>query len=49
MTKTPQMENQLHLARKIEDYGFAALWLRDVTMQNLHIDDNAKCMIYGFI
>ncbi|WP_268614409.1 hypothetical protein [Paenibacillus alginolyticus] len=43
------MENQLHLARKIEDYGFAALWLRDVTMQNLHIDDNAKCMIYGFI
>jgi luciferase-type oxidoreductase len=42
MTKTPQMENQLHLARKIEDYGFAALWLRDVTMQNLHIDDNGQ-------
>lgn len=42
MTKTPSMENQLHLARTIEEYGFAALWLRDVTIQNLHIDDNGQ-------
>jgi luciferase-type oxidoreductase len=42
MSKTPIMENQLQLARAIEDYGFAALWLRDVTMQNLHIDDNGQ-------
>src|ERR1700730_15290980 len=42
MSKTPIMENQLELARKIEDYGFAALWLRDVTIQNLNIDDNGQ-------
>ncbi|WP_424769213.1 TIGR03571 family LLM class oxidoreductase [Paenibacillus sp. sgz302251] len=42
MRKTPIMENQLQLARKIEDFGFAALWLRDITVQNLHIDDNGQ-------
>jgi luciferase-type oxidoreductase len=42
MSKTPIMENQLQLARKIEDFGFAALWLRDVTIQNLNIDDNGQ-------
>jgi luciferase-type oxidoreductase len=42
MSKNPDMENQLNLARKIEDYGFAALWLRDVTIQNLNIDDNGQ-------
>ncbi|KIL45256.1 TIGR03571 family LLM class oxidoreductase [Jeotgalibacillus soli] len=42
MSKDPIMENQLELARKIEDYGFAALWLRDVTIQNLNIDDNGQ-------
>jgi hypothetical protein len=36
------MENQLSLACKIEDHGFAALWLRDVTIQNLNIDDNGQ-------
>ncbi|OXT18523.1 LLM class flavin-dependent oxidoreductase [Bacillus sp. OG2] len=39
MSKYPIMENQLPLARKIENHGFAALWLRDVTIQNLNIDD----------
>jgi luciferase-type oxidoreductase len=39
---TPKMENQLHLARTIENFGFSALWLRDVTIQNLHIDDNGQ-------
>ncbi|MFX3673640.1 MAG: TIGR03571 family LLM class oxidoreductase [Paenisporosarcina sp.] len=42
MSKNPIMENQLELALKIEDYGFAALWLRDVTIQNLNIDDNGQ-------
>lgn len=42
MSKYPIMENQLTLARKIEDHGFAALWLRDVTIQNLNIDDNGQ-------
>jgi luciferase-type oxidoreductase len=42
MSKMPLMENQLQLARKIEDYGFSALWLRDVTMQDLTIDDNGQ-------
>lgn len=42
MSKYPIMENQLPLARKIEDHGFAALWLRDVTIQNLNIDDNGQ-------
>jgi luciferase-type oxidoreductase len=42
MTQTPQMENQLRLAQKIEDFGFSALWLRDVTIQNLNIDDNGQ-------
>ena len=42
MSKYPTMENQLSLARKIEDHGFAALWLRDVTIQNLNIDENGQ-------
>jgi luciferase-type oxidoreductase len=42
MSKNPIMENQLELARKIEEYGFASLWLRDVTVQNLNIDDNGQ-------
>lgn len=42
MSKYPIMENQLSLARKIEAHGFAALWLRDVTIQNLNIDDNGQ-------
>ncbi|RFU60565.1 TIGR03571 family LLM class oxidoreductase [Peribacillus glennii] len=42
MSKNPIMENQLELASKIEEYGFASLWLRDVTMQNLNIDDNGQ-------
>ncbi|RFU69605.1 TIGR03571 family LLM class oxidoreductase [Bacillus sp. V59.32b] len=42
MSKMPRMENQLQLARAIEDFGFAALWLRDVTMQDLTIDDNGQ-------
>ncbi|CAK6474832.1 MULTISPECIES: hypothetical protein [Bacillaceae] len=42
MSKNPIMENQLELARKIEEYGFASLWLRDITMQDLNIDDNGQ-------
>ncbi|GGG03497.1 TIGR03571 family LLM class oxidoreductase [Paenibacillus abyssi] len=42
MAKYPIMENQLQLAQMIEHYGFAAMWLRDVTIQNLDIDDNGQ-------
>jgi alkanesulfonate monooxygenase SsuD/methylene tetrahydromethanopterin reductase-like flavin-dependent oxidoreductase (luciferase family) len=42
MIKTPVMDQQLELAQKIEHLGFAALWLRDVTIQNLQIDDNGQ-------
>ncbi|WP_409304872.1 TIGR03571 family LLM class oxidoreductase [Peribacillus sp. SCS-155] len=42
MSKYPIMENQLELAVKIEQFGFASLWLRDITMQNLNIDDNGQ-------
>lgn len=42
MSKMPRIENQLELAHQIEDFGFAALWLRDVTMQDLTIDDNGQ-------
>ena len=42
MSKYPMMENQLELAQKIEAFGFSALWLRDVTIQNLSVDDNGQ-------
>jgi luciferase-type oxidoreductase len=42
MRQTPIMENQLELARTIEEFGFSALWLRDITMQDLQIDDNGQ-------
>ncbi|MEH7741586.1 TIGR03571 family LLM class oxidoreductase [Bacillus subtilis] len=38
----PKMENTVELARKIEDFGFAAIWLRDVTMQDLESDDHGQ-------
>src|SRR4051812_1013441 len=40
--KLPKMENTVELARKIEDFGFSAIWLRDVTMQDLNSDDNGQ-------
>jgi luciferase-type oxidoreductase len=38
----PKMENTVELARKIEDFGFAAIWLRDVTMQDLNSNDHGQ-------
>lgn len=40
--KLPKMENTVKLARKIEDFGFSAIWLRDVTMQDLESDDHGQ-------
>ncbi|MGG0550365.1 TIGR03571 family LLM class oxidoreductase [Priestia megaterium] len=38
----PKMENTIALARKIESFGFSAIWLRDVTMQDLHSNDHGQ-------
>lgn len=38
----PQMENTVELAREIEDFGFSAIWLRDVTMQDLKSNDHGQ-------
>ncbi|MEH6842089.1 MULTISPECIES: TIGR03571 family LLM class oxidoreductase [Priestia] len=38
----PKMENTVELARKIEDFGFSAIWLRDVTMQDLQSNDHGQ-------
>ncbi|WP_336805196.1 TIGR03571 family LLM class oxidoreductase [Bacillus subtilis] len=40
--KLPRMENTVGLARKIEAFGFSAIWLRDVTMQDLKSDDHGQ-------
>ncbi|KAB2334901.1 TIGR03571 family LLM class oxidoreductase [Cytobacillus depressus] len=38
----PRMENTVELARKLEKYGFSAIWLRDVTIQNLAANDHGQ-------
>jgi len=38
----PKMENTVDTARKLEDFGFSAIWLRDVTMQDLKSDDHGQ-------
>ncbi|MEF2097377.1 TIGR03571 family LLM class oxidoreductase [Bacillus sp. CFBP9009] len=38
----PRMENTVELARKIENLGFSAIWLRDVTMQDLNSNDHGQ-------
>ncbi|MFA1713702.1 TIGR03571 family LLM class oxidoreductase [Peribacillus frigoritolerans] len=38
----PKMENTVELARKIENFGFSAIWLRDVTMQDLNSNDHGQ-------
>ncbi|PFA94015.1 LLM class flavin-dependent oxidoreductase [Priestia megaterium] len=38
----PKMENTIELARKIENFGFSAIWLRDVTIQDLHSNDHGQ-------
>ncbi|WP_028390993.1 TIGR03571 family LLM class oxidoreductase [Bacillus cihuensis] len=38
----PKMENTVSLACKLEKMGFAAIWLRDVTMQDLESDDHGQ-------
>lgn len=38
----PKMENTIELARKIESFGFSAIWLRDVTIQDLQSNDHGQ-------
>ncbi|USK58100.1 TIGR03571 family LLM class oxidoreductase [Peribacillus asahii] len=38
----PKMENTVELAQKIEDFGFASIWLRDVTMHDLSSNDHGQ-------
>lgn len=35
----PAMENQVELARRVEQLGFAALWFRDVPLNDPNFDD----------
>jgi len=35
---TPRMLNQVQLARHAEDAGFAALWVRDVSLRDCRTD-----------
>ncbi|PZE21604.1 TIGR03571 family LLM class oxidoreductase [Paenibacillus xerothermodurans] len=38
----PRMENTVELARKLEAFGLACIWLRDVTVRNLAADDHGQ-------
>jgi luciferase-type oxidoreductase len=41
-TELPKMENTVELARKLESLGFAAIWLRDVTMEDFNSNDHGQ-------
>lgn len=41
-SQLPTMKNTVELSRKIEDLGFAAIWLRDVTIQDLNANDHGQ-------
>jgi alkanesulfonate monooxygenase SsuD/methylene tetrahydromethanopterin reductase-like flavin-dependent oxidoreductase (luciferase family) len=38
----PTKDNTVDLARKIEDFGFSAIWLRDVTMHDFNSNDHGQ-------
>lgn len=46
---TPTMEHQIELARVAEDYGFTALWLRDVILQDPNFLDPAVGQLYDIL
>jgi luciferase-type oxidoreductase len=46
---TPTMSNQIELAKAAEDYGFTALWLRDVILEDPNFLDPAVGQIYDIL
>jgi luciferase-type oxidoreductase len=41
-TQLPKMDNTLDIAKKLEAYGFGAIWLRDVMMHDLSSNDHGQ-------
>ncbi|RXZ77586.1 LLM class oxidoreductase [Paenibacillaceae bacterium] len=48
-TRTPTMAGQVELARIAEAYGFTALWLRDVILEDPQFGDPAVGQIYDIL
>ncbi|WP_273853002.1 LLM class oxidoreductase [Guptibacillus spartinae] len=46
---TPTMEKQVELAQAAEEYGFTALWLRDVLLNDPQFGDPATGQIYDMM
>ncbi len=46
---TPTMEKQVELAQRAEQYGFTALWLRDVLLKDPQFGDPATGQIYDMM
>lgn len=40
--RTPTLESQVELAQKADDYGFTALWLRDVLLKDPNFLDSGS-------
>jgi len=47
--KAPTMANQIELAQVAEAYGFTALWLRDVILEDPHFGDPAVGQLYDIL
>lgn len=47
--RTPTLERQVELAQKADDYGFTALWLRDVLLKDPNFLDPAVGQIYDML
>ncbi|WP_214760402.1 LLM class oxidoreductase [Exiguobacterium sp. s146] len=47
--RTPTLERQVELAQQADDYGFTALWLRDVLLKDPNFLDPAVGQIYDML
>lgn len=47
--QTPRLENQIELAQKADQYGFTALWLRDVVLKDPSFLDPAVGQIFDML
>ncbi len=47
--RTPTLERQVELAQRADDYGFTALWLRDVLLKDPNFLDPAVGQIYDML
>ncbi|WP_114571415.1 LLM class oxidoreductase [Exiguobacterium flavidum] len=48
-SRTPKLEKQVELAKKADQYGFTALWLRDVLLKDPYFMDPAVGQIYDML